>query len=117
MESTVAARWCRRADARFKEGDPVIATSYDIGVAHDGGYAEYMRLPADWVVPLPRGMSLFESMALGTAGYTAGLAVVRMEREGLEAGQRPGDRDRGHRRGGQRGHRYSGRAPAITSSR
>jgi acrylyl-CoA reductase (NADPH) len=71
------------SDARFRKGDAVIATSYDIGVAHDGGYAEFMRVPADWVVPLPAGMSLFESMALGTAGYTAGLAVVRMEHEGL----------------------------------
>jgi putative YhdH/YhfP family quinone oxidoreductase len=71
------------SDPQFKKGDPVIATSYDIGVAHDGGYAEYMRIPAAWVVPLPAGMSLFESMALGTAGYTAGLAVVRMEHEGL----------------------------------
>jgi putative YhdH/YhfP family quinone oxidoreductase len=76
-------------DARFKQGDAVIATSYDIGVAHDGGYAEYMRLPADWVVPLPKGMSLFESMALGTAGYTAGLAVVRMEHEGLKPANGP----------------------------
>jgi alcohol dehydrogenase len=70
-------------DARFKAGDRVIATSYDIGVAHDGGYAEYMRMPAGWVVPLPKGMSLFDAMALGTAGYTAGLAVTRMEHEGL----------------------------------
>jgi putative YhdH/YhfP family quinone oxidoreductase len=76
-------------DARFKEGDPVIATSYDIGVAHNGGYAEYMRLPAGWVVPLPKGMSLFDSMALGTAGYTAGLAVVRMEHDGLKPANGP----------------------------
>lgn len=72
------------SNPHFKEGDAVIATSYDIGVAHDGGYAEYMRLPAGWVVPLPKGMSLFDCMALGTAGYTAGLAVVRMEHEGLK---------------------------------
>jgi putative YhdH/YhfP family quinone oxidoreductase len=71
------------SDPRFRKGDAVIATSYDIGVAHDGGYAEYMRMPAGWVVPLPKGMSLFESMALGTAGYTAGLAVERMEHAGL----------------------------------
>jgi len=55
-------------------GRQVIATSYDIGVAHHGGYAEYGRVPADWVVPLPAGMSLYESMALGTAGFTAALA-------------------------------------------
>jgi putative YhdH/YhfP family quinone oxidoreductase len=74
----------KSTDARFKEGDEVIATSYDIGVAHHGGYAEYGRVPADWVVPLPKGMSLFESMALGTAGYTAALGIVRMEENGLK---------------------------------
>lgn len=71
------------SDPRFREGDPVIATSYDIGVAHHGGYAEYGRVPADWVVPLPKGLSLFDAMALGTAGYTAALGVVRMEENGL----------------------------------
>ncbi|MBA3902862.1 MAG: oxidoreductase [Rhodocyclaceae bacterium] len=79
MSGTVA----KSTDPRFKEGDPVIATSYDIGVAHHGGYAEYGRVPADWVVPLPKGMSLFDAMALGTAGYTAALGVVRMEENGL----------------------------------
>lgn len=74
----------KSSDARFKDGDEVIATSYDIGVAHHGGYAEYGRVPAEWVVPLPKGMSLFESMALGTAGYTAALGVVRMEENGLK---------------------------------
>lgn len=72
------------SDPRYKNGDAVIATSYDLGVAHDGGYAEYCRVPADWVVAMPRGLDLFESMALGTAGYTAGLAVVRMEHEHLK---------------------------------
>ena len=77
------------SDARFKPGDAVIATSYDIGVAHDGGYAQYMRVPADWVVPLPKGLTLFDAMALGTAGYTAGLAVVRMEHDGLKPANGP----------------------------
>jgi putative YhdH/YhfP family quinone oxidoreductase len=77
------------SDPRFKPGDQIIATSYDIGVAHDGGYAQYMRVPADWVVPLPKGLSLFEAMALGTAGYTAGLAVLRMEHEGLKPANGP----------------------------
>jgi hypothetical protein len=72
------------ADPRFKPGDEVIATSYDIGVSRDGGYAELCRVPADWVVPMPAGLDLFSSMALGTAGFTAGLAVVRMEHEGLK---------------------------------
>ncbi|MDD2742304.1 MAG: oxidoreductase [Rhodocyclaceae bacterium] len=70
-------------DARFKAGDPVIATSFDIGVAHHGGYAEIARIPADWVVPLPQGLSLYEAMALGTAGFTAALAIVRMEENRL----------------------------------
>ena len=77
------------SDARFKKGDAVIATSYDIGVAHDGGYGEYARVKADWVVPMPKGMSLFDAMALGTAGFTAGLAVARMEHEGLRPGNGP----------------------------
>jgi acrylyl-CoA reductase (NADPH) len=76
-------------DSRFRAGDAVIATSYDIGVGHDGGYAQYARVPADWVVPLPQGLTLFDAMALGTAGYTAGLAIVRMEHNGLEPGKGP----------------------------
>ncbi len=75
--------------ARFKKGDAVTATSYDIGVAHDGGYAQYARIPADWVVHLPKGLDLFESMALGTAGFTAALAVERMEHDGLKPGNGP----------------------------
>lgn len=71
------------ADTRFKAGDQVIATSFDIGVAHHGGYAEIARVPGDWVVPLPPGLSLFESMALGTAGFTAALGIVRMEENRL----------------------------------
>lgn len=76
-------------DARFAKGDAVIATSYDLGVSHDGGYAEYARLKADWVVPMPKGLSLFDSMVFGTAGYTAALAVVRMEANGLAPGNGP----------------------------
>jgi alcohol dehydrogenase len=58
-------------------------TGYDLGVAHDGGYAAYARVPAEWVVPLPDGLSLFDAMAIGTAGFTAALSVVEMERNGL----------------------------------
>ncbi|MBX3666545.1 MAG: oxidoreductase [Burkholderiales bacterium] len=70
-------------DDRFKAGDEVICTSYDMGVAHDGGFSEICRVPAGWVVPLPRGLTLFDAMALGTAGYTAGLAVELLELNGL----------------------------------
>jgi len=77
------------SDTRFNKGDAVIATSYEIGVAHDGGYAEYARIPADWVVPMPRGLTLAEAMALGTAGYTAALGIVRMEQVGLRPANGP----------------------------
>lgn len=70
-------------DERFKPGDEVIVTGYDMGVAHDGGFAEYARVPADWVVRLPQGLSLFEAMALGTAGFTAALAIHRLEQNDL----------------------------------
>jgi acrylyl-CoA reductase (NADPH) len=72
-------------DARFKEGDAVLVTGYDFGVSHDGGYAEYARVPAEWVVPLPPGLSLRDAMVLGTAGFTVGLAVQRFD----DNGQRP----------------------------
>lgn len=71
------------SDARFKAGDAVLVTGYDMGVAHDGGFAEYVRVPADWVVPLPLNLSLFEAMGLGTAGFTAALAIHRLEQNEL----------------------------------
>lgn len=77
------------ADPRFKPGDPVIATSFDIGVAHHGGYAEYARVPAAWVVPLPASLSLYDAMVLGTAGFTAALGIVRMEENGLRLDKGP----------------------------
>lgn len=76
-------------DPRFQAGDAVIATSFDIGVAHHGGYAEYARVPGDWVVPLPAGLSLYDAMALGTAGFTAALGIVRMEENGLTPAKGP----------------------------
>lgn len=76
-------------DPRFRPGDPVLVTGYDFGVAHDGGYAEYCRVPAEWVVPLPEGLSLFEAMALGTAGLTAAICVKRLEDNGQHPDQGP----------------------------
>jgi acrylyl-CoA reductase (NADPH) len=64
----------------FVEGDPVIVTGFDMGANRWGGYAEYVRVPQDWVVPLPKGLSLRESMMLGTAGFTAGLCVDALQR-------------------------------------
>lgn len=85
LSGTVAAS----SDPRFEIGDAVIATSFDIGVAHHGGYAEFARVPAQWVVPLPAGLSLYEAMALGTAGFTAALGIVRMEENGLAPSKGP----------------------------
>jgi acrylyl-CoA reductase (NADPH) len=66
-------------DPRFQEGDEVIATSYEIGVTHFGGYSEYARIPGKWIVPLPKGLTLKEAMIIGTAGFTAALSIQRLE--------------------------------------
>ena len=67
----------------------MLVHGYDLGVAHNGGYAEYARVPGDWVVPLPDGLSTTQAMAIGTAGFTAALAVARLERHGVEPGDGP----------------------------
>jgi putative YhdH/YhfP family quinone oxidoreductase len=77
------------SDARLAKGDAVLAAGFDLGVAHHGGYAEYARVPAGWLTKLPRGMTLWEAMAFGTAGFTAGIAVVRMEQNGLKPDNGP----------------------------
>lgn len=74
-------------DARYKRGDAVIVHSHGLGADHDGGYAELGRFPADWLIPLPEGLTLFEASALGVAGHTAALAVDLMELNGLEPGR------------------------------
>jgi acrylyl-CoA reductase (NADPH) len=71
------------ADPRCKPGDEVIVHSFGLGADHDGGYAEFGRFPADWVIPLPRGLSLFDASALGVAGNTAAHAIDLMELNGL----------------------------------
>lgn len=73
------------SDPAYRPGDAVLVTGCNIGELLDGGLAEMARVPADAVVPLPAGLSLFEAMAMGTAGFTAGLGVKRM----LENHQRP----------------------------
>lgn len=70
-------------------GGEVIVHGYDLGVAHHGGYAEYARVPAGWVVPLPEGLSARQAMALGTAGYTAAYSVMQLEDRGLDPDQGP----------------------------
>ncbi|MFC3802978.1 acryloyl-CoA reductase [Cohnella sp. GCM10012308] len=85
LAGTIAAS----KDARFREGDSVLVTGYGLGVSADGGYAEIAQVPADWVVPLPAGLTAREAMAFGTAGFTAALSILRLEEAGLASGQGP----------------------------
>ena len=74
----VAGHVVASTDRAFKEGDEVLVTGSGLSETRDGGYARYARLQSEWVIPLPRGLSLRESMILGTAGFTAALALYRM---------------------------------------
>jgi putative YhdH/YhfP family quinone oxidoreductase len=71
----------------FRSGDQVIVTGYDLGMNTLGGFGEYINVPSDWIVPLPSGLSLKESMILGTAGFTAALSMHHL----LRCGQKPQD--------------------------
>ena len=75
------------SDSRFKVGDSVIVTSYDLGMNTSGGFGQYIRVPADWVVPLPDGLSVKEAMIYGTAGYTAALSVHALLKHGVTPDQ------------------------------
>jgi acrylyl-CoA reductase (NADPH) len=74
-------------DARYKPGDKVVLTGWRVGEAHWGGYSEKARVKADWLVPLPEGLSTRQAMAVGTAGFTAMLAIMALENHGLKPGQ------------------------------
>jgi putative YhdH/YhfP family quinone oxidoreductase len=74
----------RSGHPAFRPGAQVIAHGYDLGVSRHGGFAEMARVPSEWIVPLPPGLSLREAMALGTAGFTAALSVVELEARGLD---------------------------------
>lgn len=77
------------ADPTIPVGSPVVAHGYDLGVARHGGYAEYQRVPAGWVVPLAVGLSTRDAMAIGTAGFTAAMSVIALEDHGLKPGEGP----------------------------
>ncbi len=66
------------SNSEFAPGDPVIVTSFDLGMNTSGGFGQYIRVPADWVVPLPHGLSLVESMILGTAGLTTAMSLEKI---------------------------------------
>jgi len=76
-------------DPRYAPGDPVVLTGWRVGEAHWGGYAEKARVRADWLVPLPEGLTLRQTMGIGTAGLTAMLAVMALEDHGLVPGHGP----------------------------
>ena len=76
-------------DPRYKAGDKVVLTGWRVGEAHWGGYAQKARVRADWLVPLPAGIDARQAMAVGTAGFTAMLAVMALEDHGLKAGNGP----------------------------
>lgn len=71
---------------KFKVGEPAIVTGYGLGMNTSGGFAEYIRVPADWVVKLPSNLTLRESMIYGTAGFTAGLSIDELQKNGIKAG-------------------------------
>ncbi len=77
------------SDPAFKAGDRVLVTGFDLGMNTSGGFAEYIRVPASWVVPLPAGMSLREAMMYGTAGFTAALSCYRLINSGILPQQGP----------------------------
>ncbi len=74
-------------DSRFDVGDRVVLTGWRVGEAHWGGYSQKARVKADWLVPLPEGLSTQDAMAVGTAGFTAMLAIMALERHGLRPGK------------------------------
>ena len=74
----VAGRVVTSTDPAFREGDAVLATGCGLSESRDGGYSKYVRLESRWTIPLPAGLTLRDSMVLGTAGFTAGLALHRM---------------------------------------
>ena len=73
----------RSSSDSFSEGDEVIVTGYELGAGRWGGWSEYIRVPADWIVPMPAGVSMKETMIFGTAGFTAGLSVAGLIHHGI----------------------------------
>ena len=78
----LAGKVSASTDSRYKEGDSVLICGCGLSEVHDGGYSEYARVPGDCVVPMPAGLTEYEAMAFGTAGFTAAIAVIRMEDNG-----------------------------------
>src|SRR4029077_17285041 len=79
----------RSDNKEFKPGDAVVLNGFGLGETHLGGYAEVARVKGEWLVPLPKGISAKEAMEIGTAGYTAMLAVMALERHGIKPDRGP----------------------------
>ncbi|MFS3912935.1 YhdH/YhfP family quinone oxidoreductase [Bacillus australimaris] len=76
-------------DNRFIEGQQVIVTGFAMGMSHTGGFSEYARVPADWIVPLPNNLTLKEAMIFGTAGFTAALSIMALQENGMSTKNQP----------------------------
>ncbi|WP_428828944.1 MULTISPECIES: YhdH/YhfP family quinone oxidoreductase [Bacillus] len=76
-------------DHRFVEGQQVIVTGFAMGMSHTGGFSEYARVPADWIVPLPNNLTLKEAMTFGTAGFTAALSIMALQENGMNTKNQP----------------------------
>lgn len=77
------------SDNRYTEGQKVIVTGFDMGMSHTGGFAEYARVPSDWIVPLPDNLTLKDAMVFGTAGFTAALSIMALEKNGMDINHNP----------------------------
>src|SRR5699024_3753797 len=77
------------SNRQFKEGEEVLVTGFDTGVNHTGGFAEYAKIPAEWIVPLPVNLTLKDAMVFGTAGFTAALSVAALENNGMNKDNNP----------------------------
>lgn len=79
----------RSTDKRYREGDPVLVTSYDLGMDTPGGFGQYICVPGNWVIPIPKGLTMKESMVIGTAGFTAAYGIMKITQSGIKTGDGP----------------------------
>ncbi len=77
------------SNEQYAEGQEVLVTGFGTGVSHTGGFAEYARIPADWIVPLPAGLTLKDAMVFGTAGFTAALSILALQKNGMSVESNP----------------------------
>ncbi|WP_413366641.1 YhdH/YhfP family quinone oxidoreductase [Lysinibacillus sp. 3P01SB] len=77
------------SNEQYAEGQEVLVTGFGTGVSHTGGFAEYARIPADWIVPLPTGLTLKDAMIFGTAGFTAALSILALQKNGMSVESNP----------------------------